>query len=116
MSSRARSGFTMVSKQIIEGTTLEMLVTADCLQQAWTRVRRNKGGPGGDGVTVDAFAVIAEAALDELRAKVLAETYRPRKVRFAFAPKAKGGNASSRSPRLSTGYCRPPLRCSRPGD
>jgi CRISPR-associated protein Cas1 len=77
--------------QIVEGVTLESLVAPDCLQQAWTRVRKNKGGPGGDGVTIEAFVQNADAALDHLRAGVLAETYRPRKVRFAFAPKANGG-------------------------
>jgi CRISPR-associated protein Cas1 len=77
--------------QILEGATLEKMVASVCLQQAWARVRRNKGGPGGDGVTIETFAENADAELDKLRAEALTETYRPRKVRFALVPKPKGG-------------------------
>jgi CRISPR-associated protein Cas1 len=77
--------------RILEGATLEKMVAPASLQQAWTRVRKNKGGPGGDGVTIETFAQNADADLDRLRAAVLAESYRPRKVRFALVPKPKGG-------------------------
>lgn len=89
--SQPQAAYRAGTNQIVEGATLEKIVAPACLQQAWTRVRRNKGGPGGDGITVEAFAQNEEAALDTLRAEVLVETYRPRKVRFAFVPKPKGG-------------------------
>jgi group II intron reverse transcriptase/maturase len=89
--SQAQTVCPVGANQIVEGATLEKVVAPVCLQEAWTRVRKNKGGPGGDGITIEVFAQNAEAELDRLRAGVLAETYRPRKVRFAFVPKPKGG-------------------------
>jgi group II intron reverse transcriptase/maturase len=91
VSSGGQSSGAIGENRIVEGATLEKLVAPDCLQQAWTRVRKNKGGPGGDGVTIEAFAQNADAELERLRAGALAETYRPRKVRFALVPKPKGG-------------------------
>ena len=86
---------------ILEGATLEKMVAPGCLQQAWTRVRKNKGGPGGDGVTIQAFALNLKSELNRLRAETLAETYRPRKVRFALVPKPKGGKRKLTIPSIA---------------
>lgn len=91
VSSSVQTAYAAGDNRILEGATLEKVVAPACLQQAWARVRKNKGGPGGDGITIEAFARNAEAELDRLRAATLAETYRPRKVRFALVPKPKGG-------------------------
>ncbi|ADP71112.1 RNA-directed DNA polymerase (Reverse transcriptase) [Rhodomicrobium vannielii ATCC 17100] len=91
MNSQAQSACCAGANQIVEGATLEKVVAPACLQQAWTRVRKNKGGPGGDGVTIEIFAQNAEVELEKLRAETLAGIYRPRKVRHAIVPKPKGG-------------------------
>lgn len=76
---------------IIEGVTLEAIVAHETLIEAWTRVRRNKGGPGGDGVTIEMFGQDLEAQITTLGHQALTQTYRPRKVRRTSIPKRSGG-------------------------
>lgn len=78
------------SGRVIEGVTLERVVLPEMLREAWRRVRRNKGGTGGDGVTIETFKEDADARMEALRTAVLAQTYRPRKVRRASMPKPNG--------------------------
>lgn len=77
--------------RVIEGATLEAIVTPSTFMEAWHRVRRNKGGPGGDGVTIEVFADNLDARLEELRLRVLSQRYRPQKIRRAAMPKPDGG-------------------------
>jgi CRISPR-associated protein Cas1 len=77
--------------RIYEGARLEEIARVETLAEAWGRVRANKGGPGGDGVTIDDLAVDIELSLEDLSKRLLAETYRPKKLRRAFIKKASGG-------------------------
>jgi group II intron reverse transcriptase/maturase len=77
--------------RICEGARLEEIARVETLAEAWGRVRANKGGPGGDGVTIDDLAAGIELSLEDLSKKLLGETYRPRKLRRAFIRKASGG-------------------------
>lgn len=74
-----------------EGTRLEDIASLETLAEAWNRVRTNKGGPGGDGVTIAELAPTIERSLEVLSAALLAETYKPVRIRRAFIKKPSGG-------------------------
>jgi RNA-directed DNA polymerase len=60
------------------------------LQAALKRVRKNKGSPGIDGMTVDELADYLRAHWPALREQLLAGTYQPSPVKRQFIPKGNG--------------------------
>ena len=60
------------------------------LRAAYEAVRRNRGEPGVDGVTVEAFGEHLEANLAALVVELRAKTYRPQPVRRVWIPKPDG--------------------------
>ncbi|OLD45454.1 MAG: hypothetical protein AUI48_12760 [Chloroflexi bacterium 13_1_40CM_2_68_14] len=65
------------------------------LRAAYEAVRSNRGEPGVDGVTVEAFGEQLEANLAALVVELRAKTYRPQPVRRVLIPKPDGGAAAS---------------------
>jgi RNA-directed DNA polymerase len=64
----------------------------DVLQEAWERVRRNRGAAGVDRVTLAAVEDYGvDRMLRELRHDLLAGTYRPAPARRVDIPKPQGG-------------------------
>src|SRR5437773_2474405 len=61
------------------------------LRAAYEAVRSNRGEPGVDGVTVEAFGEQLEANLAALVVELRAKTYRPQPVRRVLIPKPDGG-------------------------
>jgi RNA-directed DNA polymerase len=61
------------------------------LQQAFKRVRANKGAAGVDGRDIDETSRYLALAWPEIRAQLLAGTYRPSPVRRVTIPKPDGG-------------------------
>ena len=55
------------------------------------RVRRNKGGPGVDGMTIDDTKVYLREHWPTIRSQLLAGTYQPRPVKRVNLPKPDGG-------------------------
>jgi len=73
------------------GPSMEAIVERDNLKKALAQVRRNKGAPGVDGMTVDDLAPYLKDHWPEIRAQLLTGTYRPLPVRRVEIPKATGG-------------------------
>jgi CRISPR-associated protein Cas1 len=74
-----------------EGTLLEDIARLETLAEAWGRVKANKGGPGGDGVTIAELAPEIERSLEGLSRALLDEAYKPQKTRRAYIKKPSGG-------------------------
>lgn len=67
------------------------LFSTAALQRAWMIVRRNKGAPGVDGVTVRKFERNLKQHLSELQHELVEGTYKPRPLKRILVPKPKGG-------------------------
>src|SRR3974377_1620082 len=61
------------------------------LQRAGKRVRRNKGGPGVDGMTIDDAKDYLREHWPSIRSQLLAGTYQPQPVKRVEIPKPDGG-------------------------
>ncbi len=57
------------------------------LQSAWQRVRANRGSPGGDGISVAAFAARLDRELALLAGEIRTGRYRPGPLRRVAIPK-----------------------------
>ena len=61
------------------------------MHEAWKRVRANKGAPGVDGMTLDAFPDFAKEHWPKVRQSLMDGTYQPYPVRRKAIPKPQGG-------------------------
>jgi len=66
-------------------------LTRENLQQAWKRVRANKGAAGVDGRDIPETARYLQTAWPEIREQLLQGMYRPSPVRRVTIPKPDGG-------------------------
>ena len=70
---------------------LEQIITDDNLNAAYKRVKRNKGKPGVDGMTVDMLLSHLKTHGPQLKEDLLNGIYRPKPVRRVEIPKLDGG-------------------------
>ena len=70
---------------------MEQVVARENALVAFQRVRRNKGSPGIDGMTVDELEPYLRDHWAALREQLLAGTYQPNVVRRHLIPKSGGG-------------------------
>ena len=73
-----------------ERSMMEQVLAPENLAQAWKRVRANRGAPGIDGMTVEAFPAFCREHWPRIRAALWDGTYRPAAVRRVFIPKTDG--------------------------
>jgi RNA-directed DNA polymerase len=71
---------------------LEAMLQRDNLLRAWKAVRRNKGGAGVDGLTIEATRQHLKHHWPVVKEKLLAGRYRPAAVRSVTIPKPNGGS------------------------
>jgi CRISPR-associated protein Cas1 len=70
---------------------LQDAIAPDNLHAAWRHVRSNGGGPGGDGVTLEAFGRQLDSYLARLAAALASGNYRPGPVRRCTVRRPSGG-------------------------
>src|SRR5271165_3110377 len=70
---------------------MEEMCDRENLARAWERVRRNKGSPGVDGMSIDDARDYLREHWPSIRSQLLAGTYQPRPVRRVEIPKPDGG-------------------------
>ncbi|GHC21200.1 RNA-directed DNA polymerase [Aidingimonas halophila] len=67
------------------------VLSRDNLSRALKQVRRNKGAPGIDGMTVDALPGYLREPWPEIRQRLVAGTYRPQPIRRVMISKPQNG-------------------------
>ena len=76
------------------------MLDRDNLQRALKQVRRNKGAPGIDGMTVDELPDYLRHHWLEIRAQLEAGSYRPQPVKRVEIPKPDGKTRPLGIPRV----------------
>src|ERR1700732_387754 len=74
-----------------EEQLMEEVCARGNLVRAWKRVRSNKGGPGGDGMTTEAARASLREHWPNIRSQLLSGTYQPQPVKRVEIPKPEGG-------------------------
>ncbi len=82
------------SRAVLVGPSMESVVERENLKKALAQVKRNKGAPGSDGMTVGDLAPHLKEHWPTIRAQLLDGTYKPQPVRRVEIPKASGGSRS----------------------
>jgi len=73
------------------GQLMEEVCERENLRRAWQRVRRNKGSPGVDGMTIDDARDHLREHWPDIRSQLIAGTYQPLPVKRVEIPKPDGG-------------------------
>jgi len=71
-------------------TLMTEVLDQENLKRALAQVKRNKGAPGIDGMTVDQLGVYLKAHWPNIRAQLVTGTYRPQPVKRVEIPKPDG--------------------------
>jgi RNA-directed DNA polymerase len=79
------------STQKVEEPLLERILSRDNLNQAYKRVKANKGSHGVDGMTVDELLPLLKQDGEKLKQSILRGEYQPQAVRRVEIPKSDGG-------------------------
>lgn len=77
--------------EAIGDNPFQAMTSLPLLYQGWERVRRNAGGPGGDGVTVATYAANIGDRLLQLHQALRHGAYLPGPLRRVDIPKVDGG-------------------------
>ena len=70
---------------------MEEVCERENCETAWKHVRKNKGGPGVDGMTIDAARDYLREHSPSIRSQLLDGTYQPQPVKRVEIPKPDGG-------------------------
>jgi RNA-directed DNA polymerase len=70
---------------------MEEVCVRENLERAWKRVRKNKGGPGVDGMTIDDAKDHLREHWPNIRTRLLEGSYKPQPVKRVEIPKPDGG-------------------------
>ncbi len=87
----ARAAKACLERPAVAGPSMEAVVECENLKTALAQVKRNKGAPGIDGMTVEALGPYLKEHWLTIRAQLLEGNYKPQPVRRVEIPKATGG-------------------------
>src|SRR6266571_2382090 len=71
---------------------LERILSSANMEQAWKRVRANKGAPGVDGITIEQFPDHTRSHWKTIRESLMTGSYKPLPVKRVEIPKPTGGS------------------------
>ena len=86
-----RAAKACLERPAVAGPLMEAIVERENLKKALAQVKRNKGAPGIDGMTVEDLGPYLKEHWLTIRAPLLDGTYKPQPVRRVEIPKASGG-------------------------
>src|ERR1700736_2962244 len=86
-----RAAKACLERPAVAGPSMEAVVERENLKSALAQVKRNKGAPGIEGMTVEALGPYLKEHWLAIRAQLLEGTYKPQPVRRVEIPKASGG-------------------------
>lgn len=86
---------------------LEEIVSRDNMNQAFKKVKANKGAHGIDGMKVNELLQYLKENGETIKQSILDGTYRPSPVRRVEIPKENGKKRNLGIPKVSS-YCTPP--------
>src|SRR5271166_5703592 len=86
-----RAAKACLERPAVAGPSIEAVVERENLKKALAQVKRNKGAPGIDGMTVEDLGPYLKEHWLAIRAQLLEGTYKPQPVRRVEIPKASGG-------------------------
>ena len=70
---------------------LERILSRENMEQAWKRVKANKGAPGVDGITIEQFPDHTRSHWKTIRESLMTGSYKPLPVKRVEIPKPTGG-------------------------
>lgn len=80
-----------VTQPALHATLMARVLDRANLQQAWKRVKANRGAPGIDGMRIEDFPAFARSHWSGIRQQLADGSYRPQPVRRVSIPKPHGG-------------------------
>ena len=80
-----------VTNMKTDNTLLEKMLNDENIMEAYKQVKRNKGAPGIDGMTVSELKEYLDENLDRIREQIRTRKYKPSPVRRVEIPKDNGG-------------------------
>jgi RNA-directed DNA polymerase len=86
-----RAAKACLERPAVAGPSIEAVVERENLKKALAQVKRNKGAPGIDGMTVEDLGPYLREHWLAIRAQLLEGSYKPQPVRRVEIPKASGG-------------------------
>lgn len=74
-----------------DNTLLESMLSNENIMEAYKQVKRNKGAPGIDGMTINELKEYLDENIDTIREQIRTRKYKPSPVRRVEIPKSDGG-------------------------
>ena len=80
-----------VTNMKTDNTLLENMLSDENIMEAYKQVKRNKGAPGVDGMTIDELKGYLDENLEIIKEQIRTRKYKPSPVRRVEIPKENGG-------------------------